>query len=293
MHKRTAIVLTLVAALAFTGALMTSTTASHDQRLDERIVHPYNQQVWWHEPIVVGYQVMPPPLMCTGGAADILTSYEEDFEDGMNGWEFVGTPLSSASFDPGSWGYSNLWTLTDYPGTRGTDVGYDERNRLYFGLTSGFQAGTYNSGHSAGTAQSPEIELPPGPSVLTYATKWETEYLIGYDHMFVELLDQDGNIHLLCHNNSEGRADEAGVNGQSDYQSCSPFLSNPCPTYANSQLHSEFPAWENRQVAIPPTLWGQEVQVRFTFDTSDGAANWFHGWSVTDVAIGTPTGVGL
>jgi hypothetical protein len=53
-------------------------------------------------------------------------------------------------------------------------------------------------------------------------------------------------------------------------------------------MGNEFPAWEHRHVVIPPELWGQEVKVRFTFDTSDGAANHFHGWSVTDVVVGSP-----
>lgn len=295
MQTRRTLAIAAVALLSLSAAgLMSTTLGHHDQRVDQRIVHPYNQQVYWHEPIVAGYQVVPPPPMCPGGDVDLpITIYAEDFEEGLNGWEFVGTTLSSRSMLPlDHSANNNLWTLTDWGGTRGTDAGYEGKNRLYFGLTEGPRAGTFNNGHSAGAAQSPWIELPLGPSMLTYADKFEMEYLVGYDHMFVELLDRDGNIHLVCHNNSEGRADEAGVNGGSAYQSCSPFLAHPCLTLlpevavgGEPLTGDHYPAWHHRHVHIPPTLWGEEVKIRFTFDTSDSAANWFHGWSVTDVRV--------
>jgi hypothetical protein len=284
MTTRTLAIAALVLlALAATG--LNTTTGVHDSRVDTRIVHPYNQQVMTHIPVVAGYEPFPRAPMCAAGTAAVLPIYEEDFSAGLGGWEKVGTPLSGQSMGNG---FNNLWSLTSWSGNRGTDSGYEGQNRLYFGLTSGSRAGTYNNGHVAGTMQSPAIELPLGPSVLTWATKWEMEYLIGYDHMFVELLAPDGKIHWLCHNNSEARVDQAGVNGNSAYQSCSPFHYSPCATMLGGGLNSQFPAWENRHVTIPPQLWGQEVKIRFTFDSSDGAANHFHGWSVTDVVIGAP-----
>lgn len=286
MHHRRPLAIAAVILLAFAAVGLTTTTGSHDARVDERIVHPYNMQVMMHYPVVAGYEVIPPPQQCGAGGIDteVLSIYQEDFE-GAHDWSFVGTTLSMSSFN--SWN-NNLWSVTTYPGTRGTDAGYEGRSRLYFGLTEGSRAGTYNSGHPAGAAESPTISLPSVPSVLTFATKWEMEYLIGYDHMFIEMEAEDGTIHLLCHANSLGRVDEAGVNGNSAYQSCSPFLANPCPTYVQPGTGSEFPAWETRHVNIPQALWGQDVKLRFTFDASDGAANWFHGWSVTDVAVGAP-----
>jgi hypothetical protein len=261
-------------------ALAMTTTGSHEGRTDERIVQPYEMQVVTHIPIVAGYEPFPTPVHCAedAGLAQTLV-YAEDFE-GAHGWRYLQTSLSPRA--------PNLWHVTGFEGYGESQPGA----RLYFGYSSGPSAGTFNiQEHVAGTAESPVISLPAeGVAQLSFTTKWHMEYLSGYDHMWVELLDEDGRIHLLCSNNSTARADGFGAFGSSLYSSCSPFLYSPCPALppeGPDLIDLGYPGWETRHIEIPESLMGQDIRIRFTFDAADGAANGFLGWMVHDVSITT------
>lgn len=259
--------------------LVTALTAAgtHTARIDNRIVEPYGLQVVYHVPIVVGYEPVPTPVHCGEGAptpAEVAV-YSEDFE-GDHGYSFVDTPLGpSTAWNPAP----NLWHVTTTPGA-GSDAGHEGSKRLWFGRES---TGTYNGGHPAGVAKSPPIDLPlVGSAVLVWDAKWQVEWLKGYDHLWVELEGSDGRVHLLCTANAVDRADPNGVNGGSFWQSCSPNLATPCSQ--NGLAYTPM-GWETRMIEIPPTMMGDTVRVRFTFDSSDGAANWFMGWMVDNVRI--------
>lgn len=281
---------------AITLVLMASlvpTMAHHDDRVDRRTVQPYNVPVSFHIPVVAGYEPFPPPLHCLPGdpaPTDVL--YHEDFS-GEPGWTFIGTPLSYEAI--------NLWHVSDRAGP-GADPPGVYGQRLYFGLpaesTLGIP-GTYHldddrGRHVAGTAQSPPIQLPEEIAlVLTFHTKWAVEWLKGYDHLWVELMDEDGQVHILCTANAFDRGD--GTSGGNEHRigSCSPVLFGPCPTgdpFSPSGEPNDYPVdglpgWETRTVAIPDRFAGQEVHLRFTFDSADGVANQFMGWMVDDVQI--------
>ncbi len=243
--------------------------AHHVPRIDDRIVEPAGVPVMTHIPIVAGYEPVPKPAQCgyTPAIADPI--FEEDFEDGHS-FSFYDTSLAVGS--------ANLWSPTTWPGPG--EEAEPGNTVMHFGNAD---TGTYWAFHPAGVAATPWIELPDTPSQVSFETKWETEYLAGYDHMFIEAETGDGEVHLLCTTNAVPRADPAGKNGQSNWPACSPYQ-NPC---SEEQME---PLWETRSVAIPQSLWGEEIRLRFTFDASDSAANGYMGWMIDDVAIGAPAG---
>lgn len=250
-------------------------SAHHLARSDPRIVWPYGVPVAYHQAIVAGYEPLPAPPSCGVAAAapDVATVYDESFE-GTHGWTVTSTPLARS----GNTVATNLWRVSTFAGP-GDDAGHNGASRLWFGNPT---SGTFNNGHVAGTMQSPPVDLPLSPAVLVWAEKWQTESLKGYDHLWVELTDEAGKIHLLCHSNSQVRADPDGIGGGSFQTSCSPNIVTPCKIGAYGATPM---AWMTRSVPIPATLLGSVVRVQFTFDSSDPAANWFMGWMVDDVQI--------
>ncbi len=289
MNKRPILVLTLATGLILMVSII-PTTAHHDVRTDERIVQPYDVPVMLHIPVIAGYEPFPFPQHCLPTTQEpTAVLYREDFS-GNPGWDFITTPLSPQA--------SNLWHVTDWAGPG--EVRPESGDRLYFGLpqdsTHGIP-GTYHAGffqgHVAGTAQSPPIQLPDGPGlVLVFDTKWAVEWLKGYDHMWVEVLDEDQQVHILCTANALDRGDASSGGDGHRIGSCSPILIAPCPTgdplepnQPNDYPVDSLPGWETRMVQLPERLAGQEIQLRFTFDTSDAVANQFMGWMVDDVRI--------
>jgi hypothetical protein len=247
----------------------------HNLRDDHRIVEPYGVRVQAHIPVAAGYEPVPTPEHCYEGDLVRGAMYAEDF-DSNHGYTFTGTDLASS---PPGQASPNLWHATTFAG-EGADDGHSAGPRLYFGKDSIGQYGdTFSTPHFAGSAVSPPITLPATPTVLSFATKWEVEWLKGYDHLWVELLDAAGEVHVLCTANAYDRADPAGLAGSSVIGSCSPFHFTPCPDALD-------PLWESRSIQLPPTLAGQTVRIQFTFDAADSQANEFMGWMVDDVKIG-------
>jgi hypothetical protein len=242
--------------------------AHHSSKSDGRIVAPLNIQVFAHVPVAAGYEPLPQPQHCRNEATSLTgIVYSEDFE-GAHGYSFLGTSLSS--------GAPNLWKVTTHAGTA-SDAGHSAPNRLYFGNTA---TNNYDVGHSAGVAQSPSVALPSGTSYLMFNTKWQVEWLKGYDHLWVEARGPDGRIHVLCTANAYDRADPMGGFGNTIVPSCSPILFAPCPS-------SALMSWETRYIQIPSYLAGQTVNIRFTFDSADDKANPYMGWMGDDVRVGT------
>lgn len=255
--------------LAAMLALATFAAAHHVTRLDTRIVEPWGVPVLRHVPVVAGYEPFPPPPHCFPLALEGAVLYEESFE-GDHGWTFQGTPLAR---DLPTRRTPNLWSVVGLG--PGDDAGHQGPMRLYFGQTNNW---SYETGrHSAGTALSPPLELPAdGLLALSFATQWEVEWLKGYDHLFVEADDAAGQTHLLCTANAPDRSDPSGVNGETAAASCSPQPAGVCVVE---------PAWEQRSIVLPPSLMGQSLRLRFTFDTADSKANPYFGWMVDDVRI--------
>lgn len=240
----------------------------HDGRTDNRIVEPYGIPVVLHVPVLAGYEPVPSPQHCAKGSPLGTVFYSEDFESASHGYSFVSTPLSPSA--------NNLWNRNAWPGP-GPDAGHSGPSRLHFGSPS---TGNYDAGHVAGTAQSPWIAIPASDDlVLSFASKWQVEWLKGYDHLWVELQDSSGRTRLLCSNNALDRGDPAGAVSTSIVPSCSPHLTNPCPPLVQ-------PEWEQRFVALPSDVAGTDVRIRFTFDSSDDKANPYMGWMIDDVRIG-------
>lgn len=246
----------------------------HVSIVDNRLVQPSGVQVLVHIPVAAGYEPVPTPQHCLEGVPLVSTFYSQDFS-GAHGYSFIGTPLAS--------GVTNLWTTTSYAGV-GTDTGHSAGNRLYYGSTA---TGHYDFGHTAGTAQSPAIAVPAGSgsAVLTFATKWQVEWLKGYDHLWVEALDTStGRTHILCTANAYDRGDPAGLGGNTLVPSCSPFHANPCVDGAG--IENQLVKWESRSVQLPSSFNGKTIHLRFTFDSADDKANPYNGWFVDDVKLG-------
>jgi hypothetical protein len=240
--------------------------ANHNPRVDDRVVHPYNQEVYTHVPIVAGYEPVPKPVPCDYGDTFGDDVFAESFEDPHN-FTFEETALAAGS--------ANLWGVTSFAGPGGDD-GHEGEDRLYFGNAD---RGHYWELHPAGVAATPWMQVPEEPTEISFNTKWEVEYLAGYDHMFVEAETADGQVHVLCTTNPVPRADPAGQAGQSNFPACSPHQTNPCQGLD--------PVWETRSVQVPAVLLGEEVRFRFTFDAADSAANGYTGWMVDDVGVGS------
>lgn len=246
--------------------------AHHQFVNDDRFVQPSGLPVFAHVPVAAGYETLPAPQPCLDGAAVPGTFYSESFE-GTHGYTFIQTPLSGSA--------PILWSATSYAGV-GSDTGHGGPKRLYWGSVA---QQNYDVGHSAGTAQSPPITLPSsGHAILTFATKWQVEWLKGYDHLYIEAKLPDGKVHILCHANSMDRGDPTGVNGETLVPSCSPFHFNPC---LGGSLGSSLVQWESRMVQLPAAWAGKTIQLRFTFDSADDKANIYNGWMVDDVKLAT------
>lgn len=266
IHSRWA----LLAVVLAVAALMNPVQSHHVTTVDGRLVQPYALTVAAHIPVAAGYEPVPTPQHCLEGADVTGAFYTQDFE-GTHGFTFTGTSLAS--------GTTNLWHVTSYAGG-GDDTGHTQPKRLYYGRDA---QGDYDVGHSAGVAQSPVITLPSSGDVyLGFATKWQTEWLKGYDHLWVELQDTSpgGRIHLLCTANAYDRADPSGGAGETIIPSCSPYHFTPCPAEVGW-------AWEQRFIPLPDSLLGKDVRIRFTFDSADDKANPYMGWMVDDVVLGS------
>ena len=281
--------------LALTGMLLLASVASLAPVADashvKRIVWPYGLDERW-VPVIAGFKVVPDPLPCNDGSGAGNALFATSFENGAA--PFVKKP--SLTYDTSST-TNNLWHVTSFAG-RGTDNGHAGAGKLYFGndATGVFRSGF---GRVAGAAEF-TVDLPEGPTpwYISLNTKWETEWLEGYDHMWIEAQPQDGRVYILCTLNPEGRGDPSSSDSQS-LGSCSPYRVGVCPTSArrvNNIVGNAVPGgvgvvdpgaphWENRFVMIPPIWNGQTVKLRLTFDSADGVANTYLGWMVDDVQV--------
>jgi len=261
----------LAALLAFVLASLPA-SGHHEFVDDTRIVQPWGLPVLAHIPVAAGYEPFPTPQHCLDGVPLSGVFYSESFE-GAHGYTFGHTPLSGTA--------PVLWSATTYAGV-GSDTGHAGPSRLYWGSLA---SQNYNFGHVAGTAQSPLVSIPAGGhAFLTFATKWQVEWLKGYDHLWVEAKMPDGKLHILCTANAFDRGDPAGVNGETLVPSCSPFHFNPCVA---GSVGNSLVKWESRSVQLPDSFAGKAIQLRFTFDSADDKANAYNGWMVDDVQLGT------
>ena len=250
-----------------------------------RIVWPYGLDERW-VPVIAGYKVVPDPLPCQHGTGAGDTLLATSFEGGLG-------PFSLAPADIGPLhSNNNQWHATTFAG-KGSDTNHEGAGKLYFGTD---RQGNYRSNFqlTQGSAVV-SIDLPAGtkPWYAAFTTKWETEWLDGYDHMWVEAIPADGRIYILCTLNPEGRGDPSSSDEDS-LAACSPYAVGICPNDARRLMNSGVPTqvadpaaphWEARFVQIPPIWNGQRVLLRLTFDSADGVANTFLGWMVDDFQV--------
>lgn len=267
-HPRRRAVRPLVIACGLVAALMLASMpvqAHHNARIDDRIVSPYNIGVFLHLPVVAGYEPVPTPLHCADTEPQGDVVWSEDFSS-LSAWTFRTTPLVGNA--------PNLWGRTTAE-VEGGSSGHSKNGHLYFGdVGQGNYAG---KGHVGGVAQGPSVTVPSsGVTSLVFETKWEVEWLKGYEHLWVEAIEPNGRTHILCSANAYDRG-EASSSGF--LASCSPYLYTPCPPLIVG------PEWHTRSIQIPEYLQGKSLRFRFTFDSSDDVANGFAGWFVDDVRL--------
>jgi hypothetical protein len=265
-----------------------------------RIVWPYGVDERW-VPVVAGYEVVPPPTYCDfARASGSNVLFQDSFESGTLA-PFAAVPTVVPFGDVSH--LQSFWHVTTYHGV-GTDFLHQGAGKLYYGRDA---QGDYNSGfRNAGTLAVP-VALPAGTTqwYLGFHTKWETENLDGYDHMWVEAQPADGRVYILCTLNPLDRPDSTSADYES--ASCSPYHAVVCVSdtrgfsstivspsvgpvaqvvgIAGKTVDSTAPHWEARSVAIP-SLWnGQTVSLRLTWDSSDPVANSYLGWMVDDVVV--------
>lgn len=291
--------------------LMTPASAFHT---GVRIVMPFGQSERYH-PVVAGYEVVPRPLGCDVGTVDATSVlYEQDFEGDVSDVRIAKELKTSFHDDPAY--YRNLWHVTHaIANEKGTNEGHSGTGRLYFGISaSGSMRPSWE--RLAGTATFPAFTIPAEPSYLTWNDKFEVEGLFGYDHLWVEIVDQaDGKVYLLCSTDTDVRPDKSS--NDNEFSTCSPYRTMLCPTGVHgdgglqcpgaqvtpfyyclptfidfedaglNQIDPTAPHWERRYVQLPQELIGHTVKPRFAYDSSDGVANAYLGWIGDDFRVVT------
>jgi hypothetical protein len=131
--------------------------------------------------------------------------------------------------------------------------------------------------NSKGTLTSPLISLAgtSNPLRLTFKTFWEIESVnpnsSGFDLMRV-LISTDGGTTF----------DQVGkLNPLTDPVGGNPRDQKP---YTNTGFNSP-PLWIQQETFALPNVAGQNVILRFEFDTNDGLYNEFRGWMIDDIII--------
>jgi hypothetical protein len=255
-----------------------------------RIVWPYGVNETFI-PVIAGYKVFPDPQQCGLGTPGGNVVYQNDFGGG-----FGDMSLQAAGLSFGNGNNNNLFHVTAFQGV-GTDGGHSAGNRVYWGIDS---TGNFHSGFQRNMGSLVKtFDVPAGttPYYVSVNTKWATEWLEGYDHMWIEAWAPapDNHLYILCTFNPEGRGDPSSSETES-LGSCSPYsiVAVLCPSDAKRinnlgvpayTLDPDAPHWESRFVQIPPIWNGQTITLRFTFDSSDGVSNTYLGWMLDDVAI--------
>lgn len=174
-----------------------------------------------------------------------------------------GGTISSTDFESGQAGYvvnnnilgsgtsAGLWHLTT---RRGTQTGHSPTTSFYYGSES---TGTYDTGAAnAGSITSPVIALPVSSSIsLSFNYVLQTESSTSYDTAYVEV----------------------STNGFATYTTVGSRSTN----LPNSSTWTTF-------TANVSSFSGENVQIRFIFDTIDNILNDYEGWYVNDVRLSTP-----
>lgn len=277
----------MVIAVALVGVFALSTAipmveASHIKRL----VWPTAQVETWI-PVIAGYKVVPDPLQCNHGTPAGNVLYQNNFNAGLGSMSLINPQIGPRHPN------TNLFHVTSFAGD-GTDAGHSAGNRLYMGIDS---RGDFHQGFFqvlSGLTWTQSIPAGAGAYFLSFNTKWETEWLEGYDHMWVEAIPADGRTYILCTLNPEGRGDPSSSETQS-LGACSPYgVAGICPSSAKRlnnagvpvyAVDASAPHWEARFVPIPALWNGQDVKLRLTFDSADGVSNTYLGWMVDDVTV--------
>lgn len=232
--------------------------------------------------MVAGFELIPDPFICGGGAPTGTTLYSDSFAGGA--WAGA-VPITGH-------GSPDLWHRTTYAG-RGTGTGHSANGHMYFGIDA--QDNFDLDLRVAGDLVSSTVNFAAGQATyLSFATKWQVEYFNGYDHMWIQIKDltAGGKTYILCKLNPPARPD--GQSSDSTTPACSPEKFGPCPNQDGSLVglvvpdtDPSAPHWENRYVQIPSFLLGKNIQINFAFDSSDPVSNVFLGWMLDDVTVST------
>jgi uncharacterized repeat protein (TIGR01451 family) len=143
---------------------------------------------------------------------------------------------------------------------RGSQPGHSPSNSLYYGTNeTAAGGGNYNTGNNEGAALSPLIGLaglnPPLTLSFNYLLQTEGDPL--FDLALVELSTNNGTSYVLLANAN----DPTG-----------PLTNNTGGL------------WRTATLDLTPYA-GQEIRLRFRFDTGDAAFNTFEGWYLDDVIV--------
>ena len=143
---------------------------------------------------------------------------------------------------------AGLWHLSTL---RGAQTGHSPSNSFYYG---GENTGTYNTGAAnAGSITSPVIALPAsGPVNLSFNYVLQTEGSTSFDTANVQV-------------STDGFATATTVGSRGS-------------NLPNSATWTSF-------TASLAAFIGQNIQIRFVFDTTDAISNNFEGWYVDDVQL--------
>ncbi len=199
----------------------------------------------------------------TEGNSTAATAQVIDGNKGALGFTQDGSSVLS-DFETGQQGYvinnnirgtgnaAGLWHLST---RRGTQTGHSAVTSFYYGSET---TGTYDTGAAnAGSITSPVIALPVAASIpLTFNYVLQTEGNGSFDVASVQV----------------------STNGFATFTTVLSSTSS-----AQLPLRSTWGAATANLAAFS----GQNVQIRFLFDTVDSIANAFEGWYVDDVLIGT------
>lgn len=305
---RKVLIIATLLAFSLTVPLLLAPTVEANHR--PRIVMPYGQNER-HIPIVAGYEVAPRPLGCDAGTiVPTQTYYAQNFDTGVVDYAIA---KNINQVDNPNWYLNPFHVTNSIVNEKGTHDGHSGTGKLYFGNSN---TGRMYSQRMGGTVTFPSFVVPTEPSYFAWNDKFEVEGLFGYDHMWIELVDQQtGQVYILCSTDTDVRPDKSSNDGA--WSTCSPYRTMLCPTgikgtggldcpgavitpvgfclpvfvdfgdYDLERIDPTAPHWESRYVQIPAEFIGKTVAVRFSADTADGVANAYLGWMADDIFIGT------
>ena len=175
------------------------------------------------------------------------TVFQANFESGLQGFTVDNTVGNG----------NGLWHLST---GRGADAGHSASQSLYYGMSEGLSGGgTYNTGGiNEGAVISPSINLAgvAAPITLQFNYLLQTEGNASFDFALVEISTNNGASYATLANANLGGALTNNTSG----------------------------LWLPATLSLSPYA-GQQIRLRFHFNTVDNVANAFEGWYVDDLLI--------